>query len=48
MPLDAGEDKSLVQEIFYLDVSAFSENGKMMGEFLNAPPDWLKGVGDAE
>jgi hypothetical protein len=35
-----------VDDLFYFDVQAFSENDKLLVEFMNAKLDWLSEIGD--
>ena len=47
-PLNEGEDESLVKEIFYMNIQAFSENNNLMEQFIKKPPEWLKKIGDEQ
>ncbi|OGQ29920.1 MAG: hypothetical protein A3B79_01765 [Deltaproteobacteria bacterium RIFCSPHIGHO2_02_FULL_50_15] len=47
-PLNKGDHSSLVKDIFYMDVQAFSENTQLMDDFIKGPPQWLKDIGDTE
>jgi hypothetical protein len=47
-PLNEGEDESLVKEIFYMNIQAFSENNDLMEQFIKKPPEWLKKIGDEQ
>jgi len=47
-PLDEGESEDLRNGIFFMDIQAFSENDKLVKEFLDNPPKWLKDIGDEE
>ncbi len=48
LPLNEGEDESLVKEIFYMNIQAFSENNDLMEQFIKKPPEWLKKIGDEQ
>lgn len=47
-PLKDGEDENSVEDVFYMDIQAFSENGELMGEFIKNPPEWLQKIGDKQ
>jgi len=47
-PLNEGEDKNLVKDIFYINVQAFSENNDLMEQFIKKPPEWLKKIGSEQ
>jgi hypothetical protein len=47
-PLNEGEDESLIKEIFYMNIQAFSENNDLMEQFIKKPPEWLKKIGDEQ
>jgi len=47
-PLSEDDSLENMNDIFYMDVQALSENQELMEEFINQPPEWLKEVGDAE
>lgn len=47
-PLNDGEDKKSVEDIFYVDIQAFSENTELMEEFIKKPPEWLQKIGDEQ
>ena len=47
-PLNKGEDKSLVRDIFYMNIQAFSENKDLMDQFIKKLPEWLKKIGDEQ
>lgn len=47
-PLNKGEDKNLVKDIFYINVQAFSENNNLMEQFIKKPPEWLKKIGNEQ
>jgi len=48
-PLNDGEDKVLLEDIFYMDIRSFSEDEELMKEFIERKtPQWLKEVGDKE
>ncbi len=45
-PLYKGENEESVEDIFYIDIQAFSENELLLEEFIKKPPEWLIEVGD--
>ncbi len=45
-PLNKGENKELWEDIFYINIESFSENKKLLKEFLENPMEWLKEKGD--
>jgi hypothetical protein len=47
-PLDEGEDERFLNDIFYINVQAFSENPNLTDGLLKNPPEWLKKIGDEE
>lgn len=47
-PLNEGEKKESIEDIFYMDVQAFSENEELMEEFIKKPPEWLQKIGDEQ
>ncbi len=47
-PLNEGENESLVRDIFYINIQAFSENKKLMEYFIKKSPEWLKKIGDEQ
>jgi len=47
-PLNKGEAKESVEDIFYMDIQAFSENEELMEGFIKKPPEWLQEVGDEQ
>lgn len=47
-PLNAGEDEKFIEDIFYMDIQAFSENTELMEEFIKKPPEWLQKIGDEQ
>jgi len=47
-PLNEGEDEKSVEDIFYMDIRAFSENEELMEEFIKKPPEWLQKFGDKQ
>jgi SpoVK/Ycf46/Vps4 family AAA+-type ATPase len=47
-PLNEGEKEESVEDIFYMDIQAFSENKELMEEFIKKPPEWLKKIGDEQ
>lgn len=47
-PLNEGEDKSFIWDIFYMNVQAFSENSKLIEQFIKKPPEWLEKIGDEQ
>lgn len=47
-PLNAGEKEESIEDIFYMDIRAFSENEELMEEFIKKPPEWLQKIGDEQ
>ncbi|MBI4743311.1 MAG: hypothetical protein HY776_00500 [Actinobacteria bacterium] len=47
-PLNKGENKALVRDIFYINIQTFSNNSKLMEEFIKKPPEWLKNIGSEQ
>ena len=47
-PLTKEEKEESVEDIFYMDMQAFSENDELMEEFIKKPPEWLKQIGDEQ
>lgn len=47
-PLNEGENENLVNNIFYINVQAFSENNDLMKQFIKEQPEWLKKIGDEQ
>lgn len=47
-PRNENENKKNVEDIFYMDIQAFSENDKLMEEFIKKPPEWLQKIGDKQ
>lgn len=47
-PLNTGESKDQIKDIFYFNIKAFSEDTDLMEEFIKKPPQWLTEVGDQE
>jgi len=47
-PLNEEEDPSSVEDIFYIDIKAFSKDTQLMEEFIKNPPGWLKKIGDEQ
>ena len=47
-PLNEGEKKEFLEDIFYMDIQAYSENEELMREIMKNPPEWLKEVGDEQ
>jgi len=47
-PLNEGEKEESLEDIFYMDVQAFSENTELMEEFIKKPPEWLQKIGDEQ
>lgn len=46
--LNDGEDEKSIEDIFYMDIQAFSENQELMEEFIKKPPEWLQAIGDKQ
>ena len=47
-PLNEGENEESVEDIFYMDIQAFSENEELMEECIEKQPEWLQKVGDEQ
>jgi hypothetical protein len=47
-PLNEGEETESVEDIFYMDIQAFSENEELINEFIKKPPEWLQKIGDEQ
>jgi hypothetical protein len=47
-PLNEGEKEESIEDIFYMDIQSFSENKKLMEEFVKEPPEWLQKIGDEQ
>lgn len=47
-PLNEGEKEESIEDIFYMDIQAFSENTELMEEFIKKPPEWLQKIGDEQ
>lgn len=47
-PLNDKEDEKSVEDIFYMDIQAFSENTELTEEFIKKPPEWLQKIGDEQ
>jgi len=47
-PLNIDDDNCLQKAIFYMSVKAFSEDKKLLDEFLENPQPWLSEKGDRE
>ncbi len=47
-PLNEGESQEFIEDIFYMNIQAFSENTQLMEEFIKKPPEWLKRIGDEQ
>ena len=45
-PLNKGESKDLMKDIFYMNIRSFSEIPELMDNFIKDPPDWLKKIED--
>lgn len=45
-PLNKGEKEEFVEDIFYMNIQAFSQNEKLMDEFVRKPPEWLERIRD--
>lgn len=45
-PLNKGEDKSLIKNIFYINIQVLSENSELIKQFIKKPPEWLKKIGE--
>ena len=45
-PLNGSENEKFIEDIFYMDIQAFSENSELMEFFIKSPPTWLKEIGD--
>ncbi|MDD3491744.1 MAG: hypothetical protein PHG13_02185 [Candidatus Pacebacteria bacterium] len=47
-PLNTNEKEESIEDIFYMNIQAFSENEELMQEFIKKPPEWLKKIGDKQ
>lgn len=47
-PLNEREDEKSIEDIFYMNIQAFSENEKLMEAFMKKPPEWLQKIGDEQ
>jgi len=47
-PLNDGENEKSIEDIFYMDIQAFSENKDLMEKFIKKPPEWLQKIGDEQ
>jgi len=47
-PLNTSEKDESIEDIFYMDIQAFSENEELMQEFIKKPPEWLQKIGDEQ
>jgi hypothetical protein len=47
-PLNKPEKKEFIEDIFYIDIQAFSENTELMEKFIKQPPEWLKKIGNKQ
>jgi hypothetical protein len=47
-PLNEREKQESVEDIFYMDIQAFSENTGLMEEFIKKPPEWIQKIGDEQ
>lgn len=45
-PLTDEDDANKLKDIFYINIQAFSEDEKLMQEFLKNPPVWLRNYGE--
>lgn len=47
-PLNDGENEKSIEDVFYMDIQAFSENQELTEEFIKKPPEWLQAIGDEQ
>ena len=47
-PLNEGEDKKLLEDIFYMRIQVFSEDQELLNKFIEKPPEWLQEIGDKQ
>ena len=47
-PLNKEEKAESIEDIFYMDIQAFSESDELMEGFIKKPPEWLKEIGDEQ
>lgn len=47
-PLNENEEAEFIQDIFYINIQAFSENRVLTDSFLNKPPMWLSSKGEKD
>lgn len=47
-PLNEEENESLLKNIFYMNIRAFSENPELMEQYIKKPPEWLRKIGDEQ
>lgn len=47
-PLDEGESEELKNDIFYINVQAFSEIKELMDKSIQEAPEWLQKIGNEE
>ena len=47
-PIANENERSLLNDIFFISVRAFSQNETLLKEFLGNPPDWLEKYGNEE
>lgn len=44
LPFNQGEDKNLLNDIFYINIRELSRDQKLMDEFISNPPEWLRKI----
>ena len=47
-PLNKGENEHFINDIFYMDIKAFSEDEILTQNMVKNPPQWLKKIGDEQ
>jgi hypothetical protein len=47
-PLNKGENKILLRDIFYINIRAFSDDQNLINEYIEKSIEWLKKVGNEE
>ena len=47
-PLSEEEKEESIEDIFYMDIQAFSENEVLLEELIKRMPEWLKKIGDGQ
>ncbi len=47
-PLNDGDLEDYIENIFYMNIKAFSDDEQLLNEYIKNPPDWLQMKGDAK